>query len=315
MTQVIRRRVTSNSGVYEELYKEGLKEKKLYDYHELPEWQQDNDKILTGYIRETKSVTKCLRCLFVWNNETVNIYTHLLSAISYFLLMVGITDLLVVPHFPTSTLIDYSIINFYLLGAFGCLMCSTCFHTFKQHSNPHSDAWSKVDYMGIVVLITCSIISLLYYGFFDHKEYFHFFTGLTLLLAVTCSICVLSDKFNQKDWKPWRAGFFIVFGLSGVFPVLFGLIKFGLQGVIQRVQLKYLLLEAAFYITGALVYGFRIPETMYPGMFDFWGHSHQIFHVLVVIASFLHLRAVMGSYTFKHSRLNGIGLSALHTAY
>ncbi|GAV52284.1 hypothetical protein ZYGR_0AG02750 [Zygosaccharomyces rouxii] len=315
ITEVKRRRVAGNNGVYEELYKEELKEKKLYDFHELPEWQQDNDKILTGYIRETKSVMKCVRSLFIWNNESVNIYTHLVSAISYFLLMVGITDLLVVPHFPTSTFTDYSIINFYLLGAFGCLMCSSCFHTFKQHSGPHSDAWSKVDYMGIIVLITCSLISLLYYGFFDHKGYFHFFTVLTMVLATACTVCVLSDKFNQKDFRPLRAGFFIAFGLSGVFPVATGAVKFGIQGVIQRIQLKYLGLEAVFYIAGALIYGFRIPETMYPGMFDFWGHSHQIFHVLVVVASFLHLKAVMGSYNFKHSRLNGVGLSALHTAY
>ncbi|CAR26304.1 hypothetical protein ZYGR_0H01130 [Zygosaccharomyces rouxii] len=315
ITEVKRRRVPIGNGNGEGLYKEVLEEKTLYDFHELPEWQQDNDKILTGYIRETKSVLKCVRSLFIWNNETVNIYTHLVSAVSYFLLMLGITDLVMVPHFPTSTFTDYSVINFYLLGAFGCLMCSSCFHTFKQHSGPHSDAWSKVDYMGIIVLITCSMISLIYYGFFDHMEYFRLFTVLTLTLATACTVCVLSDKFNHKDFRPLRAGFFIAFGLSGVFPVAAGIIKFGIQGGVQRVQLKYLGLEAIFYIAGALIYGFRIPETMFPGRFDFWGHSHQIFHVLVVIASFLHLKAVMGSYIFKHSHLNGVGLAALQSTY
>lgn len=316
ITEVKQRRVGVGNGSFEEeYYEEKLEVKTLCDFHELPEWQQDNDKILTGYIRETRSIKKCLRSLLIWNNESVNIYTHLVSAVSYFLLMLGITDLFMIPQFPTTTFADYGVINFYLLGAFGCLMCSSCFHTFKQHSCPHSDAWSKVDYMGIIVLITCSMISLLYYGYFDQMKYFKVFTLVTGVLATACSVCVLSDKFNHKDFRPLRAGFFIAFGLSGIFPVAAGMAKFGVHEVLQRIQLKLLGLEALFYIAGALIYGFRIPETIYPGRFDFLGHSHQIFHVLVVIASFLHLQAVMGSYNFKHSYLNGVGLAALHSVY
>lgn len=44
---------------------------------------------------------------------------------------------------------------------------------------------------------------------------------------------------------------------------------------------------------GAGFYAGRIPERWLPGRFDVWLHGHQIFHVLIVVAAFVHYRAVM----------------------
>ncbi len=44
---------------------------------------------------------------------------------------------------------------------------------------------------------------------------------------------------------------------------------------------------------GAGFYAGRIPERWLPGRFDVWLHGHQIFHVLIVVAAFIHYRAVM----------------------
>lgn len=44
----------------------------------------------------------------------------------------------------------------------------------------------------------------------------------------------------------------------------------------------------ALYIFGAFLYGSKIPERLSPGTFDYIGQSHQIFHVLVLAAAFLH---------------------------
>lgn len=310
-TTVKQRRTTAQEAKRTGGPKEALKGKKLYHYKELPEWQQDNDKILTGYVRETRSVLRCLDSLSYWNNESVNIYTHLLSAVAYFILLLFFTDILLIPSFPSTTMTDYIIINFYLLGAFVCLMCSSCFHCFKQHSCSQSDAWSKVDYMGIIGLISCSVISLLYYGYFDHVFYFKLFSVITVVLATACSVCVLSDKFNTKNMRPLRASFFITFAFSAIIPIGIGMFKFGWSEVFHRVQLRFVGWEAFFYLAGALLYGYRIPETIAPGKFDFIGNSHQIFHVLVVLGSFCHLRAVMGSYMFMHAHINAPNLLAL----
>lgn len=277
-------------------------------FEELPDWQRDNDKILAGYVRETNSMKKCFESLTYFHNETVNIYTHLIPSGTYLVMLMFFTDLFLIPQFPTTTMSDYIMINFFLLGAFLCLMCSTCFHCLKQHSEAQSNIWSKVDYMGIIVLISCSTVSLLYYGFYDYLFHFKMFTIAVVVLGSCCAAFVLNDRFNAKNWRACRAGFFVTFGFSGIVPIVVGLVKFGIAESSKRVQLRFVLLEALFYISGAVIYGFRIPETLLPGKFDFVGHSHQIFHILVVLGSLCHFRALLGSYFFMHTGISSPGL-------
>jgi adiponectin receptor len=48
----------------------------------------------------------------------------------------------------------------------------------------------------------------------------------------------------------------------------------------------------------------RIPEVYIPGKFDIYGASHQIFHVLVVLATILHLVGIslVFDYNYHHYR-------------
>jgi hypothetical protein len=39
-----------------------------------------------------------------------------------------------------------------------------------------------------------------------------------------------------------------------------------------------------FYAVGFVFYFFHIPEKWFPGRFDYWFHSHQIWHICVVAA-------------------------------
>ncbi len=42
----------------------------------------------------------------------------------------------------------------------------------------------------------------------------------------------------------------------------------------------------AQYVGGAIIYAMRIPERFWPGRFDIFGASHQIWHVFVFTATF-----------------------------
>lgn len=279
----------------------------MYKYEELPEWQKDNDKIRTGYVRETRSLKECFKSLLMFHNESLNIYSHLIPTVTYLVLLVGFTDLVLVPHFPGSSMTDYIMINFFLLGTVLCLGCSSFYHCLKQHSESHCRIWSKVDYMGIIVMITCSMVSLLYYGFHDHLFHFKCFTIFTVFLGAVCTVFALHDRFDSKTFRPFRAMFYVSFGLSGIVPIMTGFWKFGLSESFHRIQLKYVILEAVFYICGALIYGMRFPEVLAPGKFDFVGHSHQIFHIMVVFGSICHFRAIVGSYIFLHTGMHHSG--------
>ena len=53
-------------------------------------------------------------------------------------------------------------------------------------------------------------------------------------------------------------------------------------------------------LIGALIYSTRFPEKLYPGGFDIWGSSHQIFHVLVVLATCIHFVGVLKAFDWNY---------------
>lgn len=52
--------------------------------------------------------------------------------------------------------------------------------------------------------------------------------------------------------------------------------------------LRWMLVMASFNLFGAAAYSVRIPERIFPYKFDFIGASHQVFHIMVIIAGITH---------------------------
>lgn len=57
-------------------------------------------------------------------------------------------------------------------------------------------------------------------------------------------------------------------------------------------SLVKLVTMGGLYLTGAFLYAARIPERWLPGKCDIWFQSHQLFHVLVVAAAFVHYHGI-----------------------
>lgn len=56
-----------------------------------------------------------------------------------------------------------------------------------------------------------------------------------------------------------------------------------------------------------------MPERFWPGAFDIWGSSHQIFHVLVLMAAAAHLVGLLKAFDYEHSYRKTI-MAAYHSA-
>lgn len=86
-------------------------------------------------------------------------------------------------------------------------------------------------------------------------------------------------------------------GFYGVIPM----IHISLSGVSLFHDGAYgIALMGALYVIGALLYGFRIPERLFaPGTFDLVFASHQIFHVCIVLAAYVHYLNVDAHYTWR----------------
>ncbi|XP_027557658.1 adiponectin receptor protein 1-like, partial [Neopelma chrysocephalum] len=105
--------------------------------------------------------------------------------------------------------------------------------------------------------------------------------------------------------RPGHPGVFLGLGLSGVVPTLHFTIAEGFVKATTVGQMGWFFLMAVMYITGAALYAARVPERFFPGKFDIWFQSHQIFHVLVVAAAFVHFYGVSNLQEFRYGLEGG----------
>lgn len=281
----------------------------LHFYHELPSWQHDNHYIRSGYVRETRSYCECSRALSYLNNETINILSHLVPAI-YSLIFFSFFLDTVIPAHEEHWWVKFDFMLFGI-GLVTCLSLSALFHTFKCHSPIVCKFGNQCDYFGIVIMITCSLVSMLSFIFHEDLSYCIIFTFLFLVLGMICTVTTFDSKFSTPYYRPFRSAMFILFGLSGIFPVIGAVHLYGLEDAIRRSGAIWLFSEGFFYILGACLYAMRIPEKWVynethdkntVGKYDFFGSLHQIFHFMVIIAAYCHWRGLFASYIDWKSR-------------
>ena len=92
----------------------------------------------------------------------------------------------------------------------------------------------------------------------------------------------------------------ILTGLSAFAPIIHASRLFPIEQLNKQSRLPYHYMEGGILLLGAMIYGARLPERIYPGKFDIWGCSHQILHVLVVLATFIHLLGVLDAFTWNY---------------
>lgn len=281
-----------------------LERKLTVHWNDLPSWQQDNHYIHTGYRPQSNSYAKSAKSLGYIHNETVNIYTHLIGAVLAIISSIALYNILE-PRYETATREDILVFSCFFLGAAACLGMSATYHTISNHSQAVAGFGNKLDYLGIVFLIWGSFIPIVYYGFQrDPQLIKRYWTMITTLAAGTSIVCV-HPKTRTPAFRPFRALMFVLMGLSAVFPVLHGLQIYGLDQMRKTIGLDWVVLQGALYIIGAGLYAARVPERFKPGHFDIWGSSHQIFHVLVVLAAASHLVGMVKAFDCEHSQRIG----------
>lgn len=278
---------------------------RLVSFHELEDWQKDNHHIHTGYVRSSNSFKSVARSLFYLHNESVNIYTHLWPSVLSALFSLFLYDMYF-PVYPKTVDADHYAFFVFALSCVTCLGLSATFHLCKSHSRRIFAFGNKLDYLGICVLIGGSMVAILHFCLDDHQQLRMLFTLLTLAFGIGCACVSLIDKFRTPPWRKFRARMFVSYGLTGLLPILTSFYFFGYEETWARSGLKYMLWEAFFYIFGAALYGTLFPERFFPGKFDIWGHSHQLFHIMVLFGAVAHLKALLFAYEASVARRSSI---------
>ncbi|KPU80673.1 uncharacterized protein Dana_GF16147, isoform C [Drosophila ananassae] len=272
---------------------------KVCHYKNLPKWLQDNDFLHRGHRPPLPSFRACFKSIFRVHTETGNIWTHLLGCIAF----IGVAAYFISRPSVEIQTQEKIVFGAFFIGAIVCLGFSFAFHTLSCHSVEMGRLFSKLDYCGIALLIMGSFVPWLYYGFYCHYQPKVIYLSVVCVLGVLSIVVSLWDKFSEPGLRPLRAGVFMSFGLSGVIPAVHYSIMEGWFSQMSRASLGWLILMGLLYITGALLYALRVPERWFPGKFDIWGQSHQIFHILVIAAAFVHYHGIseMAMYRVMYS--------------
>ncbi|XP_071884741.1 adiponectin receptor protein 1-like [Anas platyrhynchos] len=229
---------------------------------------------------------------------------------------------------PYDVLPDWLKDNDYLLHGHRPPMPSfrACFKSIFRIHTETGNIWTHL--LGFVLFLCLGILTMLRPNMYfmaplQEKVVFGmFFLGAVLCLSfswlfhtVYCHSEKVSRTFSNssgtvvcEDRDPGGCGsrgVFLGLGLSGVVPTMHFTIAEGFVKATTVGQMGWFFLMAVMYITGAGLYAARIPERFFPGKFDIWFQSHQIFHVLVVAAAFVHFYGVSNLQEFRYGLEGG----------
>ncbi|KAF8600652.1 HlyIII-domain-containing protein [Ceratobasidium sp. AG-I] len=271
----------------------------------LPAWLHDNTYILTGYRRPQYSWSGCARSVFGYlHNETVNIQTHLFGALGLLYLLLNVKD--TQASYTTLTWHDPVGFSLALLAGVFCLGASSLFHTANCHSPNVSKRCNALDYSGIIVLTVGSFYPSLHYGFFcDYHLQVIYAVGITVAGAIAAYV-VLNPEYATPAYLWARTLVFCALGFCSLIPVCHAYLLYGLERMENEMGFTWLAWCLCLYVAGAMIYACRIPERWFPGTFDYFGASHQIFHVCVVLAVLSHYKSVLTGFEYWHGQRHGV---------
>ncbi|KAL4868269.1 hypothetical protein BDV12DRAFT_170054 [Aspergillus spectabilis] len=277
------------------------KENRLIGYADLPAPWRINPHILSGYRFHTSTV-ECFTSMFKFSNELVNIWSHLIGLI--IVLSIAFYFYPLNPNFHLSTKADILVAAVFFFAACKCLVCSTLWHTMNSIANqPLMERFACVDYTGISFLVAASIVTTEYTAFYCEPASRWIYILLTMSLGIGGVILPWHPTFNRADFAWIRVAFYVTLALTGFAPLAQLTYTRGFAWCLYFYApvMKSILV----YFVGACVYASQVPERWSPGLFDYFGGSHNIWHFAVLCGILFHYLAMQDLFANAFLRAKG----------
>ncbi|XP_062539697.1 progestin and adipoQ receptor family member 4 [Armigeres subalbatus] len=241
----------------------------LLQWKDMPQHLQFNPYVLTGY-RPLQGVKGCLSSLFYVHNETINILTH------------GIPIVYILATVPAMMPWEkeYRFLSWcHLVGSVAPWCGSFVYHLFMNLELGESAYYRllQLDMFGIwmsqsfgaLPMVTATVFCLSW--------------PLKWLLIISYSLLCIWGLFKAMTASsPWQRR--LCFGLPFMMRIMLTLLRISKLGGGNPSSLTHVFLQDAVSAVGGVIGAMHIPEKWFPGSVDIYLNSHNIMHVLVVMA-------------------------------
>ncbi|CAO1421552.1 unnamed protein product [Diamesa hyperborea] len=261
----------------------------------MPNHLQFNPYVHTGY-RPLQTFKGCINSLFYMHNETINILTHGVPIV-YILATVP-------PYLPWEN--SFRFLSWcHLVGSVAPWCGSFLYHLFMNLERGEGVYYKllQLDMFGIwmsqsfgaLPMVTASVFCLC-----------GFFKWLTIISYSVLCLWGLHKALTAES--PWQRR--LCFALPFLMRVLLTILRFSKYGGGSPSAMTHIFLQDGVSILGGAIGAMHIPEKWFPGCLDYYLNSHNIMHVLVVVAVYsMHqatVRDLEWMWTMSNSTCNAI---------
>lgn len=246
--------------------------------------------ILHGYRHPNTSFRGCLLSLFSWHNETLNVWTHIVSLGFFIYFTVERSQ-----HVDFRKQENEALLCL-LLSCMAFSFGSAVAHLFNCMSNNIRNICFMVDYLAIsIYAYSACLVNKVYAlpaswtgGLLEEW----FLTGMSVICVLTVAL-TCHTRFMPRTilTKVLRLGAFLLPYSLGMSPCLFRVLFCLADNSCDAAT--YYKQHFVTNIFTILFYAGHIPELFFPGYFDIFFQSHSIFHVVVVLATFRHAQGIL----------------------
>ncbi|KAL5344257.1 hypothetical protein ACLOAV_010761 [Pseudogymnoascus australis] len=231
----------------------------LLSFYDMPEWfrRESNQWILYGYRPISGSVHASFCSWFYIHNESVNIYSHLIPAV-FFLLGEWYIQQYLASRYSGVTSADFIAFSIFMLTAATCLSLSATYHTLINHSQNVEHLCLRLDMLGVVIFILGDLALGIYMIFWCQHFPRNIYWSLIGVFGTSTIFMTMNPKFQGSKYRLFRALMFVATGLSGVAPLIHGLIVFGMSQMMRK-AFPYTLAKAGCLLSGTLFYAVSLP--------------------------------------------------------
>lgn len=246
--------------------------------------ENTNPYVLGGH-RNCTTCCGCLLSIGELHNDTVNILTHLVPAL-YLTYTLFTSQWQVAKSFEASSSVyekaeHEDVLITQVAAAVVCFTLSSLYHIFRCLSVQAYNRWLKVDLFGVTVMMAGSVLTPIYVGFACWSDIRKFYFIGFAIIFVVIGVLFSAPRLYAPHWLN------VGLRVAAILFTLCPLVHWTVLSSHEEVEkfLWQLLVTYLLYAAGVCFFVGRIPERWMPGRFDIWGHSHQWWHVILVLAA------------------------------